>query len=75
VVKTVDPYEYSYKWDGINYSLEERPKPHHLWFSPFHEAVTSGMVDGGSAATNHRQTSGAVSDQPELFNNADGFSG
>jgi hypothetical protein len=75
VVKAFDPLKYDYKWDGISYSLEERPQPHHLWYAPFHEAVTSGMVHGGAAATTHRQTSGAVSDQPELFSNADGVSG
>jgi hypothetical protein len=75
VVKTIDPYEHNYTWDGLNYSLEEKPQPHHLWYAPFHEAVTSGMVDGGSAAPAHRQTSGAVSDQPELSNRAEGFNG
>lgn len=48
--------------DNAELDHEELPETEHAWFRPFHQATSSGVVDGGSASPARVSTTGDVSE-------------
>jgi hypothetical protein len=64
MARLLNPYKIEWEYDGDKVVPKEVPGPHHAWFAPFHEAITSGMVDGGAAYGDRITDSGTVSENP-----------
>lgn len=59
-------------WKGENEPQRETPQETDIWFKPFAQAVTTGLVDGRKTQGSRIITGGLVSENPHSDSRAAG---